>query len=139
MVKKRDKSWKDKSGLRKEMRIRKLILESQKHDRETCDCEGCFWWTMVTTLIKGWRLFKVVPTWKDLDRDEYLRIMQSTLRFKMDKKMPKNKLVKYLLSKGKKQGLTKKQAEMMAESMLGAIHMVMYGDAPSPMGILRDI
>lgn len=131
--------WKDKSGLRKEMKIRKLLLETQKHDRDKCRCEGCYWWAMTVTIVKGYRFFQVIPKWKDLDRDEYLRIMQLTMRYKMDKKMPKKKLVKYLMSKGASHGLTKEQAGKMAEKMLNPIHMVMYGDASSPMGILRDI
>ena len=137
MVKK--ESWKDKSNLRKEMRIRKLILESQNHDRNKCRCEGCHWWAMTTTITKGLRFFQVIPKWKDLDRDEYLRIMQLTMRYKMDKKMSKEKLIKYLLSEGASHKLTKEQAGKIAEQMLEGTHMVMYGDASSPLGILRDI
>lgn len=133
------KSWKDKYGLRKEMRIKKLILESQDHDRENCECEGCFWWAITTTMVRGGRFFKVIPSWKDFDIEEYMRIMQATMRYKIDKNTSKEKLVKYLLSKGKTRGLTKEQAEKMAENMFEGIHVVMYGDAPSPMGLLRDI
>lgn len=139
MVKGKRKSWKDETGLRKEMKIRKLILETKRHDRNKCTCKGCFWWAMVTTLIKGGRFYQVIPSWKNLDRDEYLRIMQLTMRYKMDKKMPKEELVNYLMSKGAIQGLKKEQAEQMAEKMLGAIHMVMYMNAPSALGILRDV
>jgi len=139
MVKKKKESWKDQTGLRKEMKIRKLILESQKHDRNKCRCEGCYWWAMTVTITKGFRFFQIIPKWKDLDRDEYLRIMQLTMRYKLDKKMTKGKLVKYLMSEGASRGLTKEQAEKMVEKMLEPIHMVMYGDASSPLGILRDI
>lgn len=127
-------SWKDASGLRKEMKIRKLILESQKHDRKTCRCKGCYWWAMTVTVNKGGRFFEIIPTWKDLDRDEYLRIIQLTLRYKMDKKMSEKDLIKYLMKKG----ANKEQAKAMAKKMLEPLHMVMYGDAASPLGILRD-
>lgn len=132
---KKSKNWKTESGLRDEMKIRKLILETQNHDRKKCRCEGCYWWSITRVVTKGGRLFEVIPSWKDLDRDEYLRIIYSTLRFKMDKKVSKEKLINYILSKG----APKEQAEQIAEQMLKPLHMIMYGKAASPLGILRDM
>ncbi len=128
-------SWKDASGLRKEMKIRKLLLGSQKHDREKCRCEGCYWWAITRTVYKEGKLFFVIPSWKDLNRDEYLRIITSTIRYKRSKKLSKKELLKYLI----KRGAPEKDAEQIAESLLRPIHMIMYGKAASPLGILRDI
>lgn len=129
------KSWKDKSGLRDEMKIRKLVLETQKHDRATCRCEGCYYWAMGRTVTKGGRFFQVIPTWKDLDRNEYLKIIMSTIKFRMDKESTKKELIKYLLDKG----VPKERMEETLKIMLRPITVVMYGDANSPLGILRDI
>ena len=117
------------------MRIKKLMLESREHDHEKCNCEGCYWWVMTGTVMNAGRFFQVIPSWKKLDRDEYLITMDRAMRYKMDKKMSKKDFVKYLMTKG----MDKKQAEEVAKKMLEALHMVMYGNAPSPFGLLRDI
>lgn len=135
LTRKKTKSWKDTSGLRVEMKIKKLMLESKNHNHEKCNCEGCYWWVMTATVTNMGRFFQVVRNWKQLDRDEYLRIMDRAIRYKMDKKMPRKDLIKYLVKKG----MNKKQAEEVAKNMLEALHMIMYKDAPSPLGLLRDI
>lgn len=151
MAKKKKKTW--KSDLKKEMTIRKLMLESQKHDHETCNCDGCFWWQMTRTIAQKARLFFVVGGWKDLDRDEYLRMMQRTIQYRIDKKVSIKKLTKYIMTQGK---MSKEQAKSTAQNMIAPIikhptnpkktakqhaliFMVMVGNAPSPMGLLRDI
>ena len=132
---KKSKNWKTESGLRTEIKIRKLLLETQNHDRKKCRCEGCYWWNITKVVIKGGKIFEVIPSWKNLDRDEYLRIIDSNLRSKMDKKTSKENLIKYLLS----QGAPKEQVEQIAEQVSKPIHMIMYGKSESPLGILRDI
>jgi len=132
---KKKKSWKDESGLRKEMEIVKLMKESAKHEHDKCNCEGCYWWTITKTLIKNGRYFYVVESWKDIPVDEYQRIMQRMLQYKIDKKITLKKLVKYL----KKQGVPKDKAKAIAEQMLAPVHTVMVGKSPSPLGLLRDM
>lgn len=60
-------------------------------------------------IIKDGRLFEVISSWKDMDRDEYLRIIQRTLNYKIDKKLT------------------------------NPMFMVMFGHAPSEFGLLKDI
>jgi len=132
---KKKKSWKETTGLREEMQINKLLKESEKHDRATCDCEGCYWWNITRTISKSGRVFFVINSWKDMDRDEYLRIMQRELNYRIYKSKDRKALVAFLM----KQKMPKKQAEKVADQMMAPIFMVMVGSAPSPHGLLRDI
>mgnify|MGYP007084777090 CR=1 FL=1 len=131
----RPKNW--KTNLKSEMKIRKLMLETKDHDHEKCSCEGCYWWVITRSIWKGGRLFYVVSSWKDLDRDEYLRIMEREIRYKMDKKTSKDKLIERLMQSDSK--ITKEQAKQIADEMLTSIFMVMYGKSPTPLGLMRDI
>jgi len=133
MPKKQKKTW--KTDLKEEIRITKLMKESENHNHKTCDCEGCYWWCMTTTIFKNGRLFEVVPTWKDLDRDEYLKIMQRLIQYKIDKKATTKKLIDYL----KKQGAPPDQAEIIAKRIQTPTFSIMYKKAPSPLGLLRDV
>lgn len=128
-------SWKDASGLRKEMEIKKLMLASRDHDHEKCNCKGCYWWIITRTVFKEGRMFEVIPSWKDMDRDEYLRTIQRTLNYRIDKKIDEKKLTAYLI----KQGVPKDKAPEIAKKMLDPMFMVMLGRAPSKLGLLRDI
>ena len=137
--KKKKRNWKDASGLRKEMKIKKLMLATRDHDHEKCDCEGCYWWVITRTVFKEGRIFDVIPSWKDMDRDEYLRTIQRTINYRIDKKISKKKLIAYLTKQAEKTGFDKKLIPKIAEQMLAPMFMVMIGEAPSRLGLLRDI
>lgn len=130
---KKQKTW--KTDLKKEMKIIKLMKETEKHNHKTCDCEGCYWWYMTLTIFKNGRFFEVIPTWKDLGKDEYLRTMQRLMQYKMDKKATTKQIINYL----KKQGASPDQAKIIAKRMQASTFSVMYKKAPSPLGLLRDI
>lgn len=118
-----------------ETRIIELMKESADHDHSKCKCEGCYWWTMTNTIMQNGRFYYVEPSWKDIDVNEFLRVNQAYQRFKLDKQMPLEKLVEYLIG----EGAPKEKAEEIAKNMLSPLFTIMVGKAPSPMGLLRDI
>lgn len=110
----------------------KKISDSKDHDRHTCNCEGCkLYWTTSAVFQNG-RFFEIVPTPKLLDIDEFHRSFQALLRYKMDKKTSKKKLIKVL----RYLGVPDKHLEKVAERMLHPIFVVYHTNRRM---MMRDI
>lgn len=118
---------------KKGIKIKKMLMETQKHNRRTCTCKACWHYSMGFTLMKNLRFYFVVPNWKSLSRDEYLRGHQRITNYRLDKKTTKRKLKKFLKSKSAPPNMIPKIIEQMQSSMF----VVMY--KASPMGMLREI
>lgn len=127
------KTW--KTDMKEEMKVIKLLRETESHDHKKCDCEGCYWWNMTSVLTKNGRFYEVIPAWKDMDRDEFIRSTARYLRYQIDKKDDPKKLKAFI----EKQGATPEQAEIVVKRMMEPVFMVMYGKAPSKLGLLRDM
>lgn len=127
---------KEQAAFNKEQsRIVELMKKTVKHDHKKCKCEGCYWWTMTKVIMQNGRFYEVVRSWKDLDRDEWLRISMSYQKYKDDKRMSKEEIEKFLIGKG----VPPDKAKQMGIMMSAPTFVVMYKNAPSPMGLLRDI
>ena len=44
----------------------KLIMETQNHNRRTCDCDGCKYWWQSNTLMENGVFFEILPNIKEL-------------------------------------------------------------------------
>lgn len=119
--------------LKEAMKIKKMLIETMRHDRRTCKCKACWHFAMGFTVMKNLRFYRVVGGWKVLDRDEYLRAFQRILSYKMDKKTTTKKLAKFLKFKG----APERAIPEIVEQMQSAIFVVMF--KASPMGMLREI
>jgi len=118
---------------KKGIKIKKMLMETQKHDRKTCNCKACWHYNMGFTLMRNARFHFVVQNWKSLDRDEYLRSFQRILNYRIDKKTTKRKLKKFFKSKGVPPNRIPKMVEQFQLSMF----VVMFKS--SPLGMLREI
>jgi len=118
---------------KKGLKIKKMLLETQKHDRNKCNCKACWHYNMGFTIMKNLRLYFVVPNWKSLGRDEYLRTFQRIMNYKSDKNNTKKVLRKFLKSKGAPKNVIPK----IIAQIQSPLFVVMY--KPSPMGMLREI
>lgn len=123
----RDKDFK------KAIKIKKMLLETQKHDRNTCICKACWHFNMGFTIIKSARFYFVVENWKRMDRDEYLRAFQRILQYKIDKSTTKKKLKAFLKAKGAPNNMIPQIVEQMSMSLFVVMFRV------SPMGMLKEI
>lgn len=48
-------------------RQRKLIIQSKKHDRHKCDCEGCkLYWIYSVIVGRNGQFYEVLPSIKDI-------------------------------------------------------------------------
>ena len=115
------------------LKIKKMILQSQKHDRNKCNCKGCWYYNIGFTIMQRARFYFVIDGWKNLDRNEYLRAFQRIVNYKLDKRTTEKKLKSYLKSKG----APIKQIPQIVKQMQSSIFVVMF--KASPMGMMREI
>lgn len=119
--------------LKEMMKIKKMILESQTHDRNKCNCKGCWHYNIGFTIMQRGRFYFVIDGWKNMDRDEYLKAYQRILNYRLDKSTTEKKLRKFLKSKNAPENMIGQIIEQMQSSMF----VVMF--KTSPMGMMREI
>jgi len=122
-----------KAEMKRQMKMIKLVKETQNHDRKTCTCDGCHFYALMGTVVQSGRMFTVVQNWDGITPEEFLNSSRQFLQYKMDKQASAEKLMKQLEAKG----IPKEQAKMMVEQALGPIHTVFY--KVSPLGLMKEI
>lgn len=123
-----------KKELKKMMKMIKSVKETQSHDRESCICEGCHNYALMTSIFQNGRLYKVVPDWKSILPEEYFRSLQQIMQYKMDK-MPKD--LAPIIKKLEEKGVPKNDAKTIVEQMFQPMHVVFY--KPPQHGLVKEI
>lgn len=121
--------------MKKAMKIKKMLFETQDHDRNTCDCKACWHYNMGWTITQNSRFHFVIEGWKKLDRDEYIRTFQRIMNYRIDKLSDTKALKRFLKSKN----APPKKIPEIAKNMQAPMFVFILGPSPSKMGMLREI
>jgi len=123
-----------KTPLKEDMRRIKLIKETQEHNRDKCECEGCKWYNIFGTIIQNGIMFHVEKEWKKIPPKEWHISFSRFTNYRSDKKVSIEKIREKL--RERKVPPDKIEAAI-TQVMLDMVPHVVF--TPTPQGVLREV
>lgn len=124
-----------KNNLKEDMRRIRTIKETESHDRDSCNCEGCKWYNVFGTIINHGVIYHVEKDWNNISPEEWNVSFMRFTKCRDDKKITFEKIKKSLIEKGVP---ADKVDAIVDKIMMDMVPHVVFAEL-SPQGIMREI